>query len=446
MGPEISIKFIEPNIPSKRKGVAYKRLGKEDITAEEIQEHLIELRKNAVKNTKKNLNAFKKNINQNKNLTLFTAKTPKEVVKYIKDQTTGLGITRVDMNRSNTLRAIKPELINQGFKVVHTYNHALKSGSLGEFGYSEPGQYWTLGQLELENKFLSFNENKRPKAYTRELIDRATGKGEFIGLVGANVIAATGELLAVQHLRNITSIFTHAKKAFIVITLDKLVNDYEQALFQARCAAMYGLEQIILDSFDVERLRGELETRTGAQKTREKAEKKQNKSKSTQWKSLKDTYYELFKPPENLQIIVLDDGRDKLIGSENEDLLYCMVCRKCGLLCPRVRIGKQKPNTVDDLAEITFTLTARELLMDGLLYGPEVAIEEGLFDCSLCRSCSNICPVGIDLTEHLQVLRQECQKKDLFSKPHKRIRKNILQVGNAYGTEYTIKSLAGGRR
>jgi L-lactate utilization protein LutB len=446
LGPGISIKFIEPNIPSKRKGVAYKRLGKEEITADELQKQITELRKTAVKNTKNNMNVLKKNISKNKNMTLFTATNPKQIVKYIETQTKDLGFNRIDMNRSNTLRTIKPELLNHGFQVVHTYNHAIKSGNLGVFGYSEPGQYWTLGQLELENKFQSFNANRRPMAYTRELIDKATGKGKFIGLVGANVMAASGEILAVQHLRNITSILTHATKSFIVITLDKLVNDLEQALFQARCTAMYGLEQIILDSFDIERLRGEIESK-GKQKKKEKEQNtNKNKAKGKQWKSLKDSYYEPYKPPENLHIIILDDQRSKLIGTKTEDLLYCIGCRKCGLLCPRVRIGKQKPNTVEDLAEITFTLTARELLMDGLLYGPEFAIDEGLFDCSLCRSCSNVCPVGIDLAEHLQVLRQQCQKKDLFSEPHKKIRNNILQVGNAYGSEFAIKTSPGGHR
>jgi L-lactate utilization protein LutB len=444
--PGIAIKFIEPNIPSKRKGVVYKRLGKEDVSAEQLQEQLTELRKTAVKNTKKNLNAFKKNISLNKDITLFTATNPKEVVNYIKSQTRDLGITRVDMNRSNTLRGIKPELLDQGFKVVHTYNHALKSGNLGVFGYSEPGQYWTLGQLELENKFQSFNVNKRPMAYTKELIDKTTGKGEFIGLLGVNVVAATGEILAVQHLRNITSILTHASKTFIVITLDKLVKGLNQALFQARCTAMYGLEQIILDSFDIERLRGVIEGDFNLEKKIKEVDKNKKQTKSKQWKSHKDNYYEPFKPPENLQIIILDDQRSKLIGSKYEDLLYCIGCRKCGLLCPRVRVGKQKPNSVGDLTDITFTLTARELLMDGLLYSPERAIEEGLFDCSLCRSCSNICPIGIDLAEHLLVLREQCQKNDLFAEPHKRIRNNIQQVGNAYGNDYAIKNSSGGGR
>ncbi len=432
-----SIHFIEPDLTTKRRGVAHARLGKvKEITEQEIEERLLELRKGAVAGTNKNLNKFKKNVKDYGLFNIYIAKTPADVAKYIVKQNQRLGLTRVDMNRSNTLRAITPELTKAGFEVLHTYNYAIKSGSVGIYDITEPAQYWSLGELEFDAKFQSFNRNQRPSSYSKELITKATDDREFIGLVGANVFSATGEILEVQHLYNISSIFNHAKQSFIVLTLDKLVKNYPDALFQARCTAMFGFEQILLDLFDIERLRNIVEEGSAVKQKNNSTSKKPKKLDG--WKGKSDLF-DSYHLPENLHVIILDDSRTKLIGTNSEDLLYCIGCRRCGLHCPRVRVGKQKPMTVKDLAMVSFTLTARELIMDGKLYGLEHVVNEGLFDCSLCRSCSNICPVGIDLTEYILKLREECQKKDLFSEPHKRIRKNIQTTGTAYGSEYVIK-------
>jgi L-lactate utilization protein LutB len=442
LNPRERIHFIEPDLFSKRRSVANTRLGKTGhLTEDQIKDELLALRKSALSNTKKNLSLFTKNINENGFYNLHFAKTTADVVKYISKQNKKFGLTRIDMNRSNTLRPLIPDLTNVGFELVHTYNYAIKSGSVGIYDFTKPGEYWTLGELEFDSKFQSFNRNQNPVAYSKVLITKATSNQEFMGLVGANVFSASGEILEVQHLYNISSILNHAKQSFIVLTLDKLVENYPDALFQARCTAMFGLDQILLDLFDLERLRGIVEGGSGVNakskgKGQDKAENPQPKKS---WRP-KSEYFESYKPPDNLHVIILDDARNKFMDTKQEDLLYCIGCRRCGLHCPRVRVGKQKPSNIQDLSQVSFTLTARELIMDGWLYGLEQVIEEGLFDCSLCRSCSNICPVGIDLTEYLLKLREECQKKDLFSEPHNRIRKNILEIGTAYGSDYSLKS------
>jgi L-lactate utilization protein LutB len=427
---------------TKRRGVAKTRLGKEkELTEEEITDNLLALRKREVSNTKKNLKTFQKNVKDRGLYNLYLAKTPADIVNYITKQNQQLGlrsVKRIDMNRSNTLRALTPELSKAGFDVIHTYNHAIKSGNIGIYDITEPAQYWSLDELELDAKFQSFNRNQKPLAYSHELITKATDNQEFIGLVGANVFSTTGEILEVQHLYNISSILNHAKQSFIVLTLDKLVESYHDALFQARCTAMFGLNQILLDLFDIERLRGIVESSSRAKSTPKKAKIKNKSSEKTfGWKA-KAEYFESYQPPENLHVIILDDPRSKFIGTKSEDLLYCIGCRRCGLHCPRVRVGKQEPALVKDLSMVSFTLTARELIMDGYLYDLEKVVDDGLFDCSMCRSCSNICPVGIDLAEYLLKLREKCQKKDLFAEPHKRIRKNIQVTGTAYGAEYAI--------
>ncbi len=413
--------FIEPRVAGKRRRVVEKRFGQPDEDLELLRQRLFEFRKRSIKNINKNLKKFKGVMKENEHLTLNIVKEPSEAVKYILNENKDQGLSRVDINKSNTLRPLTNELIQNGFEIVDTYNFATASGNLGIFDNLEPGNYWTIRGLELDNALRSFDLNPKPMVYTRQLISKATGNKDFIGVIGANVFSATGEILAVQHLYNISSILAHAKKVFIILTLDKLVDNYSDALFQARCTAMYGLEQIILDLFDSER---------GKKKSKVPKPGKYHKGPQAT-RTLKDANYEQYKTPENLHIIILGDTRLDLVGSKYEELLYCINCRRCGLYCPRVRARSEERSMVP--------LNARELLMDGFLNGPEKAIADGLFDCTLCRACTKLCPVGIELTEHIQELRERCQRADLFSKPHKRIRNNILEVGNAYGSDHAIK-------
>jgi L-lactate utilization protein LutB len=435
------IHFIEPNLTSKRLGVIDKRLGKPELKLLELQERLFELRKNSVKNTQKNLRKFTSHVRKIENMSLHIDKSPSEAIQYISDMSSEIGLNRIDISRSNTVRGLEPHLLQAGFEVLHTYDYATNSGNLGVFANLAPGYYWSLQGLELENSFQSFNINPEPLAYSRKLISKATSGQDFLGLVSANVFSATGEILIVQHLYNISSILTHAKQSFIVLTLDKLVENYPDALFQARCTAMYGLEQIILDLFDLERCKDKSEALADMNKGKTSREKSNKLRKGTQLpKRDAKTNYEQYVPPEGLHIIILDDLRKDLYGSKQEDLLYCIGCRRCAQLCPRVRgSGCQEQKAAAVSVSTTSSLTARELLMDGHLLGTQKAVDEGLFDCTLCRSCSNICPVDIELADHLLALRERCQKDDLFTAPHKRIRDNILNVGNAYGNEHATK-------
>ena len=436
------IYFIEPELASKRKGVIDKRLGKAEMVSSKLEEQLLDIRKEAVRNTQKNLKIFKSHIKNKNMFPLHMAETPEDVIKYIINQSKRFKpqLRKIAVNHSNTIRNLKPELIRNGFDLWHTYEHAVESGTLGKFSDSTPGQYWTLRNLELNNTFSTFNLNMNPRVYTKEILTGTKADHDFIGLIGANVFTATGKIISVQHMYNISSILSHAKLTFVVLTVDKLVESFADAMFQARCAAMYGLEQIILDLFDVQRIRGKDEI-----KGKGKSQNAIGVGNSRKKMELSEDNYQVYKPPQNLQVILLDDSRSEFIGSKREELLYCISCRRCGLHCPRIRSGADKDgDTKKNIEPGTSLLTAHELLMDGFLYGPKLAIERGLFDCTLCRFCSNICPVGIDLTSHLLDLRERCQGDDLFAEPHKRIRNNILEVGTAYGSEYSMKT--GGRK
>lgn len=109
--------------------------------------------------------------------------------------------------------------------------------------------------------------------------------------------------------------------------------------------------------------------------------------------------------PEELHIIIVDNGRSKVLKSEFQDVLRCIRCGTCMLECPAYRhisghgYGTLYPGPL------------------GLALVPILAGYEEYKDitkiCSLCGACNDVCPVNIPLyqsiMEHRRVVAEEKQ-------------------------------------
>jgi L-lactate dehydrogenase complex protein LldF len=97
--------------------------------------------------------------------------------------------------------------------------------------------------------------------------------------------------------------------------------------------------------------------------------------------------------PEELHIVVLDNGRSKVLGSRFKDVLRCIRCGACMLECPAYRhvgghgYGVLYPGPLG---------AALVPVMAGYdAYGEVTRI------CSLCGACNDVCPVKIPLYESI---------------------------------------------
>ena len=107
--------------------------------------------------------------------------------------------------------------------------------------------------------------------------------------------------------------------------------------------------------------------------------------------------------PEELHIIIIDNGRSKVLGSRFKDVLRCIRCGACMLECPAYRhVGGQ----------------GYGVLYPGPLGAalvPVLAGYEKHWDvtkiCSLCGACNDVCPVKIPLyefiLEHRRIIAEE---------------------------------------
>ena len=102
--------------------------------------------------------------------------------------------------------------------------------------------------------------------------------------------------------------------------------------------------------------------------------------------------------PEAMHVILLDNGRSALVGTEFEDVLHCIRCGACQNVCPVYRqVGGHAYGWVYG-GPIGAVLTP---LFRGIADGGELPLAS-----SLCGACDDICPVKIPLHDLLLRLRR----------------------------------------
>ncbi|MCK6624432.1 MAG: lactate utilization protein [Anaerolineae bacterium] len=103
--------------------------------------------------------------------------------------------------------------------------------------------------------------------------------------------------------------------------------------------------------------------------------------------------------PDELHIIILDNGRSKVLGSEVAEILYCIRCGACLNICPVYQqIGGHGYGSV-------YPGPVGAVLTPGL-YGLEPWAELPHAS-SLCGACREVCPMRIDIPRMLLKLRDE---------------------------------------
>lgn len=103
--------------------------------------------------------------------------------------------------------------------------------------------------------------------------------------------------------------------------------------------------------------------------------------------------------PEEFHLILLDNGRSRIRGTRYEEALYCIRCGACLNVCPVYRqigghaYGSVYPGPIGSVISP--------------LLGGRQAYAELPKASSICGACTEACPVGIHLHEHLVHLRQD---------------------------------------
>jgi L-lactate dehydrogenase complex protein LldF len=116
------------------------------------------------------------------------------------------------------------------------------------------------------------------------------------------------------------------------------------------------------------------------------------------------THFKRPKPEGELHIVIVDNGRsDILANPDTAQALHCIRCGACMNTCPTYRRSGGHSYDYVIPGPIGSTLGAsRDLKQHGDLS----------FNCTLCGSCTAVCPVHIDLHHQLYAWRKEYVDRD----------------------------------
>lgn len=365
---------LEPSFEGKRRERAFafswRRIPHGGVTFEELKVRLRELRQKALGRLLALRDRALERFKGFSGVEVSYLSGAEEVASFIKERMDGVRL--LSLNKSNVVvNEIRPYLRREG---LHTYMRYYS-----EFKNFEPEVF----KRQLEDYWMLPGLHERGLLETFEVkllwdLGETGSLKPYGALLGVNACAVEdGRIYFLQHMSNISKDIKQAQKLFILIPLEKLLEDGESAFFQAQMVGVCGLESLLLD----------LEPRP---------------LEAFDFDGLPDE-----KGKRKIYLLFYDGGRTSLIGSSYEELLLCIDCRACARQCPVGRHVMYQRDMIYSPKNYLF------LSLKGVLPPFET--------CLHCGRCEVECPVGINLP-HLMWKSQ----LDYYARKGRGLRKRLL--------------------
>ena len=354
MDKDLPIWILEPELAEKRDLSARKlfeggqkaALIPETLRIDDIKQQLREIREYAHSNINSLAEELKTNLSQKyPQVSVISASDNIEAVRYITEISDGINTASIN-NSSIVTQELKPELVANGFTVINSY--------LNEFDVKERKilDYWDLPHLFDKNLMGTFDVSIKMAGIDRPSVAETK---KYLAVLGVNAISAEDNtVFFLQHYSNIHKDLSQAEKIILVVGLDKIVKNRQDAAFQTKCMGIFGMESVLL----------------GIQ------------PKPSGTPSIAELELPAADKERELHIIILDNGRTNLLRGKFSDLFLCIGCRACNKHCP----------IQHSFTNVDYIWTPRSYL-NQFLYGTSRSIDI----CLHCEACRIECPVDIDL-------------------------------------------------
>lgn len=223
-----------------------------------------------------------------------------------------------------------------------------------------------------------------------------------VGLTGANLISADGSIIILENEGNISLVTRIPEKHIVITSIDKFVPRLEDAMVVCKALGIWGTGTSMPVYINVI---------SGPSKTAD-VEKKLVVG---------------MHGAREVHLILVDNGRKRIIESGLEEMLYCINCGSCLYFCPVYRqllmhYGYKYFGGIG---------VARALFNENV----KTAFEHGLYFCTTCSACKFECPVGIDVAEIIRKLRAIAVNSGFETDVNRRMIENVEAVGNPFGEE-----------
>ena len=262
----------------------------------------------------------------------------------------------IAVNRASTVHELRQPLEQQGYTMVETYHNQFDQSRLVQ---KELQHYWELPLVSQEFAWQAFAIESNASIQKQSEENRK----DYVALLGASATAAEdGSIYFLQHSSNIGTAMEEAGTLILVVGIDKIVRSRDDALFQTKCMGIFGMESLLLDL---------------------KAADRQNKV------ALENT--DRIRHPAEIHVIILDNRRRFVQGSDFKELLTCIGCRACRMRCPTHDFYGISPNNYPRQYLWTF------------LSGTEKSLDL----CIGCGMCYATCPLDINMPRLMSVAREK---------------------------------------
>jgi len=379
-----------------------KALLKNNLEYEKFREELYQIKKKAISQIeilkKKANEALKEN-----GINVFEAKNGKEAREIIEKLTEGK--TKIIKAKSNAFNEIEEEGFLTDKELIET--------DLGDFIcqiMEEKESHPVLPAIHLTPEEIAkkikekFGKDIEPKSgkiaiFVRNLLREKVSQAE-VGISGANAITSDGKILILENEGNISLVSRWPETHIIISGFEKIVENLEDALKIIKASAIWGTGQdfpVYVSIISGPSKTADIQNQTviGAQGAKE------------------------------VNLILLDNGREKLLEQGFEEILYCINCGACLDFCPVFhQIGRNYGSKY---------LGSKGMIFAGFSENLKKAVDSNCFSCASCLACYENCPAKINLPELMKKLRSYLEKENLQTEANKEMIENIRKFGNPFG-------------
>ena len=200
-----------------------------------------------------------------------------------------------------------------------------------------------------------------------------------IGITGANAIAAEeGAILLLHNEGNIIEVATRPEKHIVLAGIDKIYPNLEEALNMVRLQTFYATGSLITSFINIV-------------------------SSPSQTADIEKQLIKGVHGPKEICLILVDNHRSDIANSEYKELLYCIGCGQCLLVCPSYSVYGNRFGIDNELG-------GKGIIYSALSGKACAETSSGLDLCLSCRKCQQNCPLGIDTPSMVTKLRLQGRK------------------------------------
>lgn len=346
---------------------------------EEWRAHGEEIRKHVLENLDAYLYELSENVAK-RGGHVFFAQTKEEASEYIKNVAIQKQAKKIVKSKSMVTEEIhlNAALEEAGCEVIET--------DLGEYilqlNDHEPPSHIIVPPLhknrhqirEIFAKKIGYDKSEQPEEMARFVREKL--RQEYltadIGITGCNfAIAESGTVTLVTNEGNADLVTALPKTQIAVMGMERIVPTFEE---------MEVLVSLLTRSSVGQKLTSYITLLTGV--------KGENETDG----------------PEEFHLVIVDNGRSKILGTEFQPILQCIRCAACVNVCPVYRhVGGHSYGSIYS-GPIGAVLSP--------LLGGYDDFKELPYASSLCGACTEVCPVKIPLHQLLHLHRQKIVEQE----------------------------------